>query len=45
MDSADVEMMPKGMLASEKWLFEGIGSQEAILNDVECEDVEKDTTI
>lgn len=34
-------MMPKGMFASEKWLFEGIGSQEAILN----EDVEKDTTI
>ena len=25
------EIMPKGMLASEKWLFGGIGSQDAIL--------------
>jgi len=43
--SADVEMMPKGMFASEKWLFEGMDSQEVILDSFGCEDVEKDTAI
>lgn len=38
-------MIPKGMFASEKWLLEGIGSQEAILDNFGCEDLEKDTTI
>ena len=38
----DVEIMPNGMLASEKWLFEGMGSQDAILG---VREEEKDTTI